>query len=184
MNEPLFSTDHLKEGAMNRTRLAAMTIAVAAAALLVVAIGCGSSTGDDAAATDRAGPSGAPPDMSGALTTALAGLVERGTITTAQRDAIVTKLASGFAGGPAQPQGTAGDGALASPPAQPQDDAGSRPDPSSMFSDALDELVGAGTITAAQAEAVHSALDELLPEPGGAPGAAPSATPGAAGEST
>lgn len=168
---------------MNRTRLTASAIAVAAAALLVFGTGCGSSTSNDAAATDRAGPNGAPPDMSSALTTALAAVVEKETITAAQRDAIVTKLASGSAGGPAQPPGNVGDGAPASPPAQPQDDAGSRPDPSAMFSDAVDELVSAGTITAIQAEAVLEALDDVLSQPGGAPGAAPAATPSAA-EST
>jgi hypothetical protein len=146
---------------------------------------CGSST---TATTTQAQASGAQPGAamgapSGMFRSQLAALVAKGTITAAQQKSIVAALKSSM--GSAGPGGGAGGqpAAGATPGAQPSAGAtpgaqaqGGPPDMSSLFTTALDPLVKAGTISAAQEKAVITALST---RPQGAPtGSQPSGQSG------
>lgn len=172
---------------MKSKLLTGLALVAATAALLTIAAGCGSTPASSASdmsatTTNPGGPNGGPGDMASVFATALDALVEKGTITAGQEEAIVAALANNR---PAAPQGGAPvAGSPASPPAQPGEASGTRPDPSSMLSSAIDELVTAGTITSAQAETVLAAVSDAMPQPGNAPGSAPTTTPSAAAEAT
>jgi len=178
-----------------RVSVAAVRAAsLTAAAVLTMAISvaaCGSST---TATTTQAQASGAPPagaamgGPSGMFTSQLAALVTKGTITAAQEKSIVAALKSSMgSAGPGGGQGgqpSAGStpgaqpSAGATPGAMPQ---GGPPNMSSLFTTALDPLVKAGTISAAQEKTVIAALST---RPQGAPtGSQPSGQSGS-GSST
>ena len=146
--------------------LAASLLLVVAAASSVAA--CGGSSA--AAAQTQAAPSGMPQpggqvgDPSTMLTRQLDGLVESGTITSAQQTAVVAALKAAMPGD----SGGAGQGAPPSPGAQPSPGT-QPPDRGAMLSTALAPLVEKGTITAAQQEAIQEALMQSMP---GAPGGA------------
>jgi hypothetical protein len=157
--------------------VAVVILAATTAGGLTVAACGGSSAGTDAAAASGA-PGGQMPDMSSVFVQALDPLVEEGTITSAQEDAVVEALSASLPDRGAQGQGDQppGQGAQPSPGATPAagtpPDAVSRPDPGVMFAAALDELVAAGTITADQETAIVEALDSGMqggPGQGGAP---------------
>jgi hypothetical protein len=138
--------------------------------------------------------------MSALFTQALDPLVEEGTITSAQETAVVAALTSSRPdGGPGQggegqpeempslgapPPGGQVPSSDATPPggqlgAAPQ---GSAPDPSRMFSSALDALVSDGTITRAQETAITEALNSAMLQ--GGPGRQGGATQTQSGGST
>ena len=156
------------------TAVAALTVAISVAA-------CGSST---TATTAQAQASGAPQagaamgGPSSMFSSRLAALVTKGTITAAQQKSIVAALKSSM--GSAMPGGQGGQpSAGATPGAQAQ---GGPPDMGSLFMTALEPLVKAGTISAAQEKAVLAALST---RPQGAPtGALPSAQPTSQSSST
>ena len=165
----------------------AASLTAAAAAVMVIAVAaCGSST---TATTTQAQASGAPPravmgDPGNMFTSQLAALVTKGTITAAQQKSIVAALKSSMgSAGPGGAQGgqpSAGStpGALPSTGATPgaQMQGGQPPDMSSLFTTALDPLVKAGTISAAQEKTVIAALST---RPQGAPtGSRPSGQSG------
>ena len=144
-------------------------VAIAVAALILAAATAGGSVlqacGGTTATTTQAAASGAPgggqaPDMSGMFTTALDPLVKAGTITSAQEAAVVTALKASMPSG-GQGGQPPGQGSLPSPGATPNGtppSAAARPGGSGMFTAALDKLVSAGTITAAQETAIAKAL--------------------------
>ena len=155
-------------------------------ALLLVAVGvvsstlaaCGGSPADDAQAQTR--PSGMPqPDPSGmprpsgrmgdqsAMFKALLNtLVAKDIITSSQADAVAAALGAAMEQ-LRPPTADASPGAQPTPGTQPSP--GARlPDPSIMFSSALDLLVKAGVITNAQKTAIVDALGAAT---GGPPGA-------------
>ena len=159
-------------------------VAVAVAALILAAVtvagfgiaACGSSS-DSAATTTQAAATGAPgggqaPDMSALFTKALDPLVKAGTITSEQESAVIDALASST---PSGGQGGQMPGADATPPSgqapsagatPPSGTQGSMPDPSRMFSTALDSLVSDGTITSAQETAITEALSSAMQQGG------------------
>lgn len=99
-------------------------------------------------------------------------LVDKSTITADQEEAVLTAITA------SQPQGGRGGTPPSgnpmpqgSPPAQTGGQQADRPDPSTMFSSALDDLVAGGMLTAAQKEAVLTALSAAMPQPGSTPGA-------------
>jgi len=162
-------------------------VAVAVAALILAAVtvagfgiaACGSSS--DSATTTQAAASGPPgggqaPDMSALFTQALDPLVKAGTITSDQESAVIAALSSSGPGqgGQAPSAGaTPPSGQLPSSGATPPSGArGSLPDPSQMFSTALDSLVSDGTITSAQETAITKALSSAMQQggPGGQQG--------------
>ena len=149
--------------------VAVLILAAATAAGLGISA-CGSST---TTATTQAAAGGAPaggqaPDMSAAFTTALDPLVKAGTITSDQESAVIDSLTSsmpGGQGGQAPGSGsTPPSGSMPSPGATPQGGGsqGTMPDPSQMFSSALDKLVSGGTITSAQETAISKALSSAM----------------------
>lgn len=152
---------------------ASLALATAAACIGVGACGGSSNAGEQAQAgpSGMSQPNGQTADPSALFRKQLDTLVTRGTITSAQEDAVVAALKESLA--QSRPPG-----AGASPGTQPtpggQPSAGMRPpDPSTMFSAALDALVKAGTITSAQKTAIADALSSVM---GAAlPGAQPSA---------
>lgn len=162
--------------------VAALILTVATSAGLGLAA-CGSSSGTattQAPATGAPG-GGQPPDMSARFTQTLDPLVEDGTITSDQETAVVEALASSMPG----PGGQGGQmpssgatplsGQMPSPGATPQGGVpqqGARPDPSQMFSSALDSLVSDGTITAVQETAIAEGLAAAMQQggPGGQQG--------------
>ena len=163
------------------------TIRTAAlAALLVLTAGvsslgltaCGGSTDADAQAQTR-GPSDMPQpggpmgDPSPVVSSLLDALVAKDVITSSQADAVAAALGKSMEQ-LRPPSGAASPGAQPTPGAQPS--AGVRPpDPSAMFSSALDALVKAGVITSAQKAAIVDALSASM---GGAPPGAPASTGG------
>jgi hypothetical protein len=165
--------------------VAVLILAVATAAGLGISA-CGSSA---ATAATQAAATGAPgggqaPDMSATFTTALDPLVKAGTITSDQESAVVDALKSSMPGdgqgGQAPGSGsTPPSGSMPSPGATPQGGSkGTRPDPSQLFSSALDKLVSNGTITSAQETAISKALSSAMPNagPGGQQQASASST--------
>jgi hypothetical protein len=159
--------------------------AAALAALLVLTVGvsslglaaCGGSTDTDAQAQTR--PSGMPQpggttgDPSTVVSSLLDTLVAKDVITSSQADAIAAALGKAMEQ-LRPPSGAASPGAQPTPGAQPSP--GMRPpDPSAMFSSALDALVKAGVITSAQKAAIVDALSASM---GGAPPGAPASTGG------
>jgi len=158
--------------------VAVVILAAATAGGLTVAACGGSSAGTGTAAASGAPGGGQMPDMSSMFAQALDPLVEDGTITSAQADAVVDALAASLPDRGAQGQGDQppGQGSQPSPGATPDGgtplDAGSRPDPGAMFSSALGELVTAGTITADQETAIVEALSSGM-QGGRAQGGAP-----------
>ena len=158
---------------MKNRALAALAVAAVVVVVAAMLAACGS--GDTTQETAGNGQL-AHDDMATALATALDGLVEDGTITSTQQEAIVTALSTGMS----PPQGTQGDStggtppsampqAQGSPPAAPDNDTGSRSN--RMYTESLDALVTDGTITSAQEEAVIAALEDAMPQGGGGPGA-------------
>jgi hypothetical protein len=156
---------------MRRPIVAVTVAALILAAVTVAGFGiaaCGSSS--DSATTTQAAATGASgggqaPDMSAMFTQALDPLVKDGTITSDQEGAVIDALASSTPGGGAG-QGGQMPSAGATPPSGAQ---GSMPDPSQMFSAALDSLVSDGTITSAQEAAITEALSSAMQQggPGG-----------------
>ena len=152
---------------------ASLLLASGASGLLLAA--CGGSSVADAQA--QAGPSGMPQsngqmgDPGTRIAQQLNTLVEDGTITSDQQTAVVGAIKAFMPGG----SGGAPEGAPPSPGAQPSSGA-QPPDPSAMFSTALDALVEKGTITASQQTAIAAALTQGMP--GAPPGAQPSTTDG------
>jgi hypothetical protein len=149
----------------------AVLLAVGLTLMLVAPLAAcgGSSATSTTAANDRAA---GPGDMSAVFRQTLDALVDEGTITADQEEAVLTAISA------SRPQGAQGGTPPSgspmpqgSPPAQTGGQQADRPDPSTMFSNALDDLVAAGTITAAQEEAVLTALSAAMPQQGGAPGA-------------
>jgi hypothetical protein len=101
--------------------------------------------------------------MSAMFSEALDPLVADGTISSDQESAVVEALASNGPGGP--PSGSQPSPG-ATPPGGGQQ--GSLPDPSQMFSAALDDLVADGTITSSQETAIGEALSSAMQQ--GPPG--------------
>jgi hypothetical protein len=161
-------------------------VAVAVAALILAAVtvagfgiaACGSSSDSATAQAATGAPGGGQaPDMSAMFTTALDPLVKDGTITSDQESTVIDALSSSTPGG-GQGQGGQMPSPGATPPSgqAPSDGAtppsvtqGSAPDPSQMFSSALDSLVSDGTITSAQKTAITEALSSAMQQnaPGG-----------------
>ena len=168
--------------------------AAALAALLVLTLGvsslglaaCGGSTDTDAQAQTRPSgmpqggdPSGMPQpggpmgDPSTVVSSLLDTLVAKDVITSTQADAIAAALGKAMEQ-LRPPSGAASPGAQPTPGAQPSP--GMRPpDPSAMFSSALDALVTTGVITSAQKTTIVDALSASM---GGAPPGAPASTGG------
>lgn len=159
--------------------------AAALAALLVLTVGvsslglaaCGGSTDTDAQAQTR--PSGIPQpggpmgDPSTVVSVLLDTLVTKDVITSSQADAVAAALGKAMEQ-LRPPSGAASPGSQPTPGVQPS--AGARPpDPSALFSSALDALVKAGVITSAQKAAIVDALSSSM---GGAPPGAPPSTGG------
>ena len=151
-------------------------IAVAAAVLILAATtaaglgisACGSSA---TTATTQAAATGAPggqaPDMSAAFTAALDPLVKAGTITSDQESTVLDALSSSMPGGQGGQAPSSGStppsGSMPSPGATPRGGStGAMPDPSQLFSTALDKLVSKGTITSAQETAISKALSSAM----------------------
>jgi hypothetical protein len=157
---------------VRRVIIAFTGVAVPAAVASLLLGACGGSAGTSAApGVGQAGgprPGAAPADMSGAVSDALGGLVEDGTITSAQKAAVVAAFGKGPEGGPPQ----------ASPPAPGQEPAtkGQAPGADDMLASVLDPLVDDGTLTSAQADAISQALADAMP---GQPGARAPPSPAA-----
>lgn len=157
---------------MRRTIIAALGVALLVAAALAAAgalAGCGGSSA--ANQTQNGPPGGSQPgqmmgDPIAMLTKQLDALVEKGTITSAQRTAVVAALKKQMGSGPPQ-GGQATPGAQPSPGAQPAQ--GQRPQgPGVTFTKALDTLVKDGTITGKQEKAIVAAFAAAMPQaPGG-----------------
>jgi hypothetical protein len=158
--------------------VAVVILAAATAGGFLIA-GCGGSSGSASATqTAAAGPGGQAPDMSSLFAQALDPLVQDGTITRDQESAVIDALGSAGPGGQApggQPSGgqlspgaTPPSGQMPSPGATPPSGGqqGSLPDPSQMFSSALDGLVSDGTITASQETAISEALSSAMQQAG------------------
>jgi len=158
---------------------------LAASLLLVIGVSglvlaaCGGSATADAQA--QAAPSGIPqPDPSGMpqpggrmgdpgkmLKSLLNTLVAKDVITGSQADAVAAALGAAMEQF-RPPTADASPGAQSTPGAQPS--AGARaPDPSTMFSSALDALVKFGVITNAQKTAIVDALGAAVGGPPGGP---------------
>lgn len=144
--------------------ITALSLTVCTGASLVLSA-CGSSQADVAG---QARPSGLPSgggqmgDPSAMLTSALAKLVTNGSITSAQRDAVVAAIEKSMPGSGVQGDMQPSPGATPSPGAQ-------RPGASGTFSAALAKLVANGTITQAQQTAVIKALSSGFKGGGGPP---------------
>lgn len=158
--------------------LLAMTVALSA---------CGTGASASAEQTAKAGRpspgSGGPGGMTDAFDAALSDLVDEGTITDAQKAAVLDKLAS--AAPPAPPGGAQGaapsDGATPAPGATPRaGQAGAQPGTGPDFSTALDGLVTDGAITADQQQAIVAALQSARPQGGPPAGAGPGGASGGA----
>jgi hypothetical protein len=157
---------------MNKRILVALAI-VGLPAMTVAMSACGNGASASSAQTANAGRpspgSGAPGGMTDAFDAALSGLVDKGTITDAQKDAVLDKLAS--AAQQAPPGGA--QGAAPSPGATPPArQSGAQPGTGPDFSTALDDLVADGTITADQQQVIVAALQSALPQGGPPAGAA------------
>ncbi len=148
-----------------KTPMRVLLAVAVATALAALAAGCGDSATDDPSAGGNNGPA-ARGDMAAVFQQALDPLVDDGTITAQQEDAVLAAITASMpAGGPQGAQES-------SPPSTPEE----RPGPGAMFSSALDDLVDDGTLTAAQSEAVLAALSAAMPQrDGAAPPGAPSA---------
>ncbi len=136
-----------------------LIVAVLTVVLAALVVGCGDSSTDGSGTVSGDQPRG-PGDPTAMLGAALDPLVEAGTITAEQEEAVLGAIA---ANRPQRPEGGA-----------PPDAAdGQRPAPGEMFSSALDGLVSDGTLDEAQSEAVSEALTAAMPQrgmavPGGA----------------
>ncbi len=152
-------------------------IAVAVAVLILAAataagLGISACGGTTATATTQATATGASgggqaPDMSAAFTTALDPLIKAGTITSDQEGSVIDALTSSMPGGASGQAPSSGStppgGSMPSPGATPQGGSeGAMPDPSRLFSSALDKLVSDGTITSAQRTAIGKALSSAM----------------------
>jgi hypothetical protein len=146
---------------VRRATVVFTVLAVPAAAASLALGACGGAT-EATAAGPAAGSSAVPAsgrtlfDPSSVVAGALDELVDDGTISASQRDAVVGAFGDGVGGGPPQ----------ASPPA-------GRPSPSTglpapqridMLAGVLDPLVEDGTLTSAQADAISQALADALPD--------------------
>ncbi len=146
-----------------RAAIALLALGVVATGLALA--GCGSTK---AVATPTGRASGKPGqgggDPTSMVTSRLAALVTKGTITSAQERAVASAVASSMTGN--RPSGSASP----SPGAQSQKQG-------AMFSSALATLVSKGTITSAQESAIATALSKGTQGAGGQPpsgGQAPS----------
>jgi len=158
-----------------RRGIIAFTVVAVPAAAASLALGaCGGSMASTATAPVP-GQSGMPPggqaprDISTVVSDALDALVDDGTITGAQKAAVV----EAFSQGPqddGQPQ--------ASPPPMQQDPAtkAQAPGGDDMIASVLESLVEDGTITSAQADAISQVITDAMPDMPGAR-APPSAAP-------
>jgi hypothetical protein len=143
---------------MKRTVLIVVVVTLTAF-LAALAAGCGDSSTDDSGSIPDGQPQGAG-DRTAMLGSALDPLVEEGTITEEQEEAVLAAIAANRA---ERLQGGA-------PPAAAD---GQRPAPGTMFSGALNGLVEEGTITPAQQQAIAEALSASMPQRGmGPPGGA------------
>lgn len=154
---------------MKKTLASLLAVGLTLMLVALLAACGGSSATSTTAAKDRAA---GPGDMSAVFRQTLDALVEEGTITADQEEAVLTAISA------SRPQGDQGgtppSGSpmpLGRPPAQTGGQQAVRPDAGTMFSGVLDDLVAASTITAAQEEAVLTALSAAMPQQGGAPGA-------------
>ena len=155
--------------------VAALGLTVCAGISLALSA-CGSSHTDAAKQAKQSWPQqgggqmgGQMGDPSAMFTSALAKLVTNGTITSAQRDAVVAVLKTSMT----RP-GTKG-GMQPSPGAQPNSGAqpgqgAQQPNTSGMFTKALAKLVDNGTITKAQQTAISKALRSGFAGGGAPPG--------------
>ena len=140
--------------------------ATTAAGLGISACGSSSTTATTQAASGAPG-GGQAPDMSAAFTTALDPLVKAGTITSDQESTVLDALSSSMPGGQGGQAPNSGStppsGSMPSPGATPRGGStGAMPDPSQLFSTALDKLVSNGTITSAQGTAISKALSSAM----------------------
>jgi len=140
--------------------------ATTAAGLGISACGSSATTATTQAATGAPGDRQAP-DMSAAFTTALDPLVKAGTITSDQESTVLDALSSSMPGGQGGQAPSSGStppsGSMPSPGATPRGGStGAMPDPSQLFSTALDKLVSKGTITSAQETAISKALSSAM----------------------
>jgi len=140
--------------------------ATTAAGLGISACGSSSTTATTQAASGAPG-GGQAPDMSAAFTTALDPLVKAGTITSDQESTVLDALSSSMPGGQGGQAPSSGStppsGSMPSPGATPRGGStGAMPDPSQLFSTALDKLVSKGTITSAQETAISKALSSAM----------------------
>jgi len=137
--------------------IAALPVAVAGLALGACGEESGASaTAQTAGVTAGPGPGGGAFDLASVVGDALDELVADGTISVAQRDAVVEAFDDGMGGGRPQASPPA---AGQSPPAQQQ-----APERRDMLGPMLDPLVEAGTLTTAQAEAISEAVADAMPE--------------------
>lgn len=159
---------------MRRRTIGFLIVLVPAVAAGLVSIGCGGST---AATANVPGPGTSgmprgqgPGDMSDALSDALDALVDDGTITSAQKTAVVEALSKGTRAEPSQDGTPPAAPPQASPPPADRDPAAKAQAPGGavMFADALDALVKDGTITSAQADAISQAIADAVPDMPGA----------------
>ena len=142
--------------------IAALILAATAAAGAAITA-CGSSDSTAKAAATAPPGGGQRSDMSSMLTQALDPLVKKGTITSDQETAVVEAISVSMPSGGAQGQGGTPPSAGVQPSPGPTPNggappSGSRPDPSAMFTSALDSLVAKGAITARQEKAIVAAL--------------------------
>jgi hypothetical protein len=149
----------------------AVAVPVAAASLVLGACGGSATSTALVPGSTQAGgprPSVAPGDLGSVVSDALGALVDDGTITGAQKTAVVEAFGKGPQGGPPQ----------ASPPAPGQEPAtkGQAPSAHDMLANVLDPLVDDGTLTGAQADAISQALADAMP---GQPGARAPPSPAA-----
>ena len=142
------------------TAIVAVVLIVAAAGVAGLALtACGSSS-EAAAVGGQPASGGQPADMSAAFTEALDALVQDGTITSDQQSAVIKGLEASAPNAGAPPAGSqSGEGGAPAEGGTPP----ARPDPTEMFSSALDALVDDGTISSAQETAILTALSSALP---------------------
>ena len=136
-----------------------VALPVAVAGLAVAACGeepGASATAQTAGITAGPGPRGGAFDLASVVGDVLDGLVADGTISAAQREAVVAAVDDRMGGGWPQASPPA---AGQSPPARQQ-----APEGRDMLGPLLDPLVEDGTLTTAQAEAISTAVADAMPE--------------------
>jgi hypothetical protein len=150
------------------------SIAVTVVAVPVVAAGLVLSACGGTASTSNvpgAGPSGmpqpgqpgmpqsgqAPQDLGAVVAGVLDGLVDDGTITSAQKSEVVEAFDKGTGHGPPQ-------ASLPAPGQEPATKA-QAPGPTDLVADVLDPLVEDGTLTSAQADTIGQTLADAMPGP-------------------